>query len=177
MSEPDLFLSTLQEWMGTALQRSMHAFIRRIREGARSLSQVNSLFRLYHHGPSSVNDLAEHLGITMAAVSQLLDPLVKNGLVLRTEDPEDRRAKLIALTDIGRSTVEEGMRARHAWLADLAGRLTPDEKATLQPALELLNQHTRALLEDSRKSCTHPAESAQNRDPQAQKDITGDHNQ
>ncbi len=156
MESKDLFLSTLQTWMETAMHRSIHAFIRRNRETALSLSQVSTLFRLYHHGPSSVNELAEHLGISVPAVSQLLDNLVNSGLILRTEDPTDRRAKLIALTDKGALTVEESMHARHAWLEDLANQFTAAEKETLLPMLHLLNQRTQVLLQESKQNCTHP---------------------
>ena len=65
MSNEDNFLNTLREWIETSTHRSMHAFIRHNRESELSLSQVNTLFRLYHHGPSPVNDLADHLGITL----------------------------------------------------------------------------------------------------------------
>ena len=145
MLSEDQFLSTLQDWMENAMHRSIHAFIRRNRESALSLSQVNSMFRLYHHGPCQVNDLADHLGITIAAVSQLLDNLVKADLIQRTEDPNDRRVKLIALTDKGLLTVEESKRARHAWLEDLAHQFTVDEKEKLTPVLDLLNSRTKAL--------------------------------
>ena len=145
MAAKDQFLTTLQDWMENAMHRSIHAFIRRNRESALSLSQVTSMFRLYHHGPCQVNDLADHLGITVAAVSQLLDNLVKASLIQRTEDPSDRRVKLIALTEQGHRTVEESKRARHAWLEDLARQFTIEEKEMLLPALDLLNARTQEL--------------------------------
>ena len=153
MQQDDRFLSALREWMEASMHRSFHAFIRLNRESALSLSQVNTLFRLYHHGRSSVNDLANHLGITMAAVSQLLDPLMAAGLVLRSENPNDRRMKLIALTDQGRSLVQKSMNARHAWLADLARVLSDAEKAQLLPAIQLLNQRTRDLHLEHERPC------------------------
>lgn len=141
----DPFIEALREWMELSMHRSMHAFIRHSRKSAHSLSQINSLFRLYHHGPSPVNDLSEHLGITMAAVSQLLAPLEGNGLIQRTEDPDDRRVKWIALTEKGVQGVRESMRARHAWLNDLAALMSPDEKDSILPTLLLLNKYSHAL--------------------------------
>jgi DNA-binding MarR family transcriptional regulator len=131
--------------MESSMHRSMHAFIRHNRKSALSLSQINTLFRLYHHGPSPVNDLSEHLGITMAAVSQLLAPLEEDGLIQRTEDPDDRRIKWIALTEKGVQRVQESMLARHAWLNDLAELVPPGEKETIIPALMLLNKYSHAL--------------------------------
>jgi len=143
--QDDPFLTALLDWMEASMHRSYHAFIRHNRESALSLSQVNTLFRLYHHGPGPVNDLANHLGVTMAAVSQLLDPLISTGLVLRSENPNDRRVKLLALTEKGKLMVEKSMSTRHAWLGDLSKALSDSEREQLLPAIELLNQRTREL--------------------------------
>ena len=153
MSQEQTFLNALREWMEASMHRSFHAFIRHNRESDLSLSQVNALFRLYHHGASSVNDLARHLGITMAAVSQLLDPLIAAGLVLRSENPEDRRKKLIALTEKGKHMVKESMNTRHAWLSELSGVLSDVEKEALLPAIKLLNQRTRELKVEGKRPC------------------------
>jgi len=151
--EEGTFLNALREWMEASMHRSFHAFIRHNRESDLSLSQVNALFRLYHHGGSSVNDLANHLGITMAAVSQLLDPLIAAGLVLRSENPRDRRMKLIALTENGKGVVEKSMATRHAWLSELTRVLSDTEKVQLLPAIKLLNQRTRELKVEGNRPC------------------------
>ena len=153
MQSADPFLTALREWLETGMHRSMHAFIRYTRESDLSFSQVNTLFRLYHHGASSVNDLAGHLGITKAAVSQLLDPLITAGLVLRSENPADRRMRLIGLTDEGQDMVEQSRNTRHAWLSDLSHALTEPEKAQLLPAIQLLNQRTQALRVERARPC------------------------
>lgn len=138
MSEGDEFKRAMCLWLETSMHRSMHDFIQYHRTVGLSMSQINSLFRIYHLGPASVNDLAEHLGVTKAAVSQLLDRLVEDGLILRREDPRDRRSKQILLTDKGTRTVLKSMRSRHGWVDELAQRLTPDEKAMILPALHSL---------------------------------------
>jgi len=154
----DTFLTALREWMEASMHRSFHAFIRHNRESDLSLSQVNALFRLHHHGGSSVNDLANHLGVTMAAVSQLLDPLIASGLVLRSENPEDRRKKLIALTEMGKDLVKKSMNTRHAWLSELSGVLSDAEKENLLPAIKLLNQRTRELKVEGKRPCEPDSE-------------------
>jgi len=145
MSGQDPFIEALRNWVEDSMHRTMHAFIRQSRKSALSLSQINTLFRLYHHGSSPVNDLAEHLGITMAAVSQLLAPLEEAGLIERSEDPSDRRVKWIALTEVGDNRVQKIMIARHIWLDDLAALIPPDEKAALLPVLLRLNEYSQAL--------------------------------
>ena len=155
MSQDDPFLTAIREWMETSLHRSFHAFIRQNRESDLSLSQVNTLMRLYHHGPDSVHDLANHLGITMAAVSQLLDQLIDAKLVARSENPDDRRMKLIALTDEGKILVKKKMYTRHAWLGELSQTLSESEKAQILPAIKLLNQRTRELDGEKDLPCRH----------------------
>ncbi|RKT20721.1 MarR family transcriptional regulator for hemolysin [Paraburkholderia sp. RAU2J] len=47
--------------------------------------------------------LADHVGIEGPSLVRLLDQLCAAGLMRREEDPEDRRAKTVALTDEGRA--------------------------------------------------------------------------
>lgn len=155
MSSEDQFLITLREWIERSTHRSMHAFIRHNRESELSLSQVSTLFRLYHHGPGSVNDLADHLGITTAAVSQLLNQLIDSGYIFRSTSTSDRRVKLIALTPQGTSSVEASMRARHAWVNELADLFTAAEKSQILPCLELLNGRTQELMQKIDPRCVH----------------------
>ncbi len=153
MSQDDLFITAIREWVENSMHRSFHAFIRQNRDSDLSLSQVNTLMRLYHHGSDSVHDLADHLGITMAAVSQLLDQLIAAELVSRSENPDDRRMKLLVLTDKGKLLVEKSMNNRHAWLAELSQVLSDSEKAQLLPAIKLLNERTRDLFKESDRPC------------------------
>ncbi|MGB8165954.1 MAG: MarR family transcriptional regulator, partial [Chthoniobacteraceae bacterium] len=47
--------------------------------------------------PSTPAELAEEAGVTRATMTGLVDTLVKDGLVTRTDDPTDRRAVLVKL--------------------------------------------------------------------------------
>ena len=98
MSKSDPFISTLHRWMEISMHRSMHNFLRFTRESGLSMSQIRALFHLNRKGSSGVSDLGDHLGVTSAASSQLLERLVQQNLILRTEDPNDRRVKQIVLT-------------------------------------------------------------------------------
>ena len=46
-------------------------------------------------------ELAEYLGITKQAVSKMVDHLEKNGYVMRKANPNDKRGKIIVLTERG----------------------------------------------------------------------------
>ncbi len=103
-----------------------------------SPSQVITLFRLYHGGPCGVSEISSQLGVTNAASSQLIDKLVTVGLIERTEDPGDRRAKHLTITDKGKRVLEQGIAARRKWMETLTTRLTPEQQVTVMAALTVL---------------------------------------
>jgi DNA-binding MarR family transcriptional regulator len=51
---------------------------------------------------ATVTGLAEHLGVTRQAASQIVDELVAKGYVERRPHPTDARARLVVLTERGR---------------------------------------------------------------------------
>lgn len=121
------------------MRRQMTGFVRYARECGLSMSQAGVLFRLHGHGTTKgVTDIGGHLGVSSAAASQLLDRLVQQGLILRSENPEDRRAKRIALTEEGRGVVDGGMKGRERWFYALAEKMTDKERAAVLAGLEIL---------------------------------------
>ena len=145
MSFDDPFDAALQEWVAVFMRRSMQSFIRYARQSGLSMSQINALFHIHHAGGRGVTDLGEHLGISNAAVSQLLERLVQQGLILRYEDPADRRAKKLTLTDKGAQMLQEGIHARQGWLHDLSATLSAAEKEQVAAALKILIDKTRQM--------------------------------
>lgn len=138
MLNADPFLVTLQEWLEVSMHRSVRHLICYAREGGLSMSQLGALFYIHRRGSSGVTDLGEHLGVTSAAASQMLERLAQQGLILRSEDPSDRRVKMIVLTDKGLQVLQESMRTRQNWLYDLAEALSASEKETITAALDVL---------------------------------------
>jgi len=72
-----------------------------------SHSQVGMLFMIHHHSDANVKKISEHLGVTKSAITQLLDPLVSNGFILRQTDTSDRRIVRFSLTDKGKKALKE----------------------------------------------------------------------
>lgn len=137
--------ASLREWLRITMRFSMRQFMQFAKENNYSIPQLNALFRIRYKGACGVSDLGEEMGITSAAASQLLDKLVQQGLVMRTEDPQDRRNKLITLTKAGMQVSEKSMQARQEWLDRLAERLSPAEQQQVQAALELLIERAAEL--------------------------------
>lgn len=141
----DVLIATLREWVEVSQRRSMHNFILYAKENNLSMSQMGALLQIHRKGVCGVSDIGDDLGITSAAASQMLERLVQQALIERTEDPNDRRAKQIVLTDKGCQLLQEGIRAHQNWLGELARTLPPAEQAQATAALRLLVNHARQL--------------------------------
>ena len=149
----DSFVITLQKWVEVSQRRSMRGFLRFARESGLSMSQLGALFHIHRLGSSGVTDLGDHLGVTSAAASQMLERLVQQGLILRSEDPYDRRVKQIILTDKGRLMLKESDQARQGWVDNLAESLSADEKKQIIAALGTLIDKTTPIGQSSEPEC------------------------
>lgn len=56
------------------------------------------VLNLLEDGPQPHVAIAAHLGVSRAAVTSMIDSLAARDLVARSESPDDRRVKLVALT-------------------------------------------------------------------------------
>jgi len=133
----------VREWSEVFMRRSGRDFKRFMSETGLSFSQLNVLMRLYHGGKCGVSEIGEWLGITNAAASQAIDRLVNLGMIERTEDPDDRRAKQLVLSQEGRTLIEKGFEARRNWISDLTDALTPEQQTLIISALTLLTEAAR----------------------------------
>ncbi len=144
MPPSDPLVLTLQEWIGTLMRRSMRNFIHSSKDNGLSMSQIGAMFQI-KRGRSNVSDLGDGLGVTNAAASQMLERLVQDGLILRSEDPQDRRVKQLVLTDKGNQILQETVQARQGWLEDLVACLSTDEKGQITTALRVMIEKTNLL--------------------------------
>lgn len=69
-------------------------------------------------GSARVNDIAEHLAITVGATSKLVDRLERSGLCVRRANPADRRSSLISLTRSGEEMLDAAGETFRRALAD-----------------------------------------------------------
>lgn len=92
------------------LTEQAFAVLRRLRHHASEVAgdvglsflQARALWRLEQ--PVPTGELAEGLGLDRSNVTSVVDRLEERGLVARRPHPDDRRVKLIALTEAGRAT-------------------------------------------------------------------------
>jgi DNA-binding MarR family transcriptional regulator len=124
--------------MEVFMTRSMHDMWRFARKSGISMAQFGLLRRLYHQGDCEVHEVGHHFDVSPAAASQLVDKLVQAGLVARTENPDDRRARQVGLTAKGKAIVDRAADESYRWIDDLVAELSPENRAAAQASLAVL---------------------------------------
>jgi DNA-binding MarR family transcriptional regulator len=143
MSQTKILTEVIREWSEVFMQRSMRDFKRFMDTTGLSFSQINILMRLVNRGSTNVSEIGEQLGVTNPAASQAVDRLVGLGLIERTEDPEDRRTKRLALTREGHAIIEKSIEARSQWVEGLTDALNPEQQNMIISALTMLTEAAR----------------------------------
>lgn len=98
---------------------------------AMGLSDFAVLELLLHKGSQPVNVIGNKVLLTSGSITTAIDRLQARKLVKRLPHPEDRRARLVALTEKGRRVAEDAFE-RHA--------------ADLERAMAVLNARERSQL-------------------------------
>jgi DNA-binding MarR family transcriptional regulator len=70
-----------------------------------TITQIRSLFLIVNKGSTNFRKLAEALGVTPSNVTGIVDRLEEQGLVSRTQNPEDRREMTLQATNKGNALV------------------------------------------------------------------------
>lgn len=116
---------------------------RRLRQeagGGLSPTVAAALATVDRHGPLTPSELAARERIQRPTATRLVARLEADGLVARTADPADRRSFLLAVTPHGAALLRELRTRKDAFLADRLRRLSPEDRATLRRAVELLEE-------------------------------------
>lgn len=100
-----------------------------------SLARAKVLMRLDEGGPMNQATLAGLLKHAPRSVTDTVDALERDGLVSRSEDERDRRARIVALTPAGREAVATARVVRTETMDQIFGSLTASERDTLAALL------------------------------------------
>ncbi|WP_040156786.1 MarR family winged helix-turn-helix transcriptional regulator [Mobilicoccus massiliensis] len=114
------------------LEASVH------RPRGRAWSAFRILYVLWLAGPLEAKKAAELAGLSRAALSNLVGPLVADGVVHRERDPDDGRAVRLSLTPAGTDEIAATFRIQHEREIAWAGALSRQEQKTLIALLDKL---------------------------------------
>jgi DNA-binding MarR family transcriptional regulator len=87
---------------------------------------------LSHQGPLRVSALAHALGLDASTVSRHARQLEDRGLLERTDDPDDRRASQVALSELGGTCLVQAFESRRHVITSALDGWTDEERETLR---------------------------------------------
>ena len=99
---------------------------------------LTPLIAIAMNGELSVGELAEHLALTSATTSQLVNELAKGGLVAREGDPRDRRRTLLTIHPDHRASIVKLVRGQLEPVHSALGALSEVERAHFMKGWRLL---------------------------------------
>ena len=131
--------SAFHDGLEIVLAHIIQDFMRFMKQQGLSTPQINALMHIYHVGECQVSDIGALTDVSNAAASQLVERLVQQDLVERREDPANRRAKILRLTEKGKGLIRGGVPSNHFLMVMMAS-LTTDQRETVQQAFSILAQ-------------------------------------
>lgn len=95
------------------VQQAARALARRFDEALRPVGLTNRQFSLLmalnRPSPPSIAPVAEVLAMDRTTLTAAIKPLERQGLVVVTPDPSDRRSRLLELTEAGHAVLRKAM--------------------------------------------------------------------
>lgn len=121
--------------------RDMGQVIRELSEGKGSQSRI--LIILNKVEVITQRALTDRLGIQPGTASEVIAKLEAAGLIVRTQNAEDKRTSDICLTEIGKIKAEEAAEKRRERHTEMFSALKDEDKENLLMLLEKLNHNWR----------------------------------
>ncbi len=140
----------LEHVLGRVIQGFMHS----MQQTGLSGPQIHALLYIFHAGECRVSEIAALSDSSPAAASQLVERLVQQGLVQRTEDPANRRIKQLRLTGKSLKLIHAGV-ASNRYLLDLMAALPVRERQAVHTAFGYLARAAESVQAHHRKAELH----------------------
>ncbi|HHY37160.1 MAG TPA: MarR family transcriptional regulator [Firmicutes bacterium] len=102
--------------------------------------QLSCLHYLHRHEDVNASNIAEGLAISRAAATNLVERLVRKGLVIREVNPEDRRQVFIQLSPLGREVLDRALARQREYFSRIVGRMKVEDLAALRQGLRAFIQ-------------------------------------
>ena len=136
-------------WLAFVMRKWRKALDERLRAAGHSFARWEILFQLAVVEPhGTLTGLAERIGVVGPTLVGMLDALEREGLIERTRDATDRRAKNIVLTPAGHAAAIELRDLSNNLRAEFLSGISTTEMKLLLNALKLIEANLRRM-EDS----------------------------
>ena len=144
------FSDRVNEIMPVIAKEFIRHKISELSEGKVTPPQLVALDFVHKHTEIKMSDLAHLLGISTAAITGIVERIVKYGYLVRVSDPDDRRIIRVKLTPRGELLWNRLNRARRAMVINVFGKISQVER---EEYLKILTHIYEALAQE--KVITH----------------------
>jgi MarR family transcriptional regulator, 2-MHQ and catechol-resistance regulon repressor len=121
--------------------------VRDIRRLSLGFSDFAVLELLLHKGPTPVNTIGSKLRLASGSITAAVDRLERKQLVERRGNPDDRRARVVHLTETGSQLISCAFAAHAKAMEQAVDGLTPEEREQAVALLRKLGRRAQELLE------------------------------
>ncbi len=109
-------------------------------------AQSQVLFHVADHPGCHMGDVAKAFGVTLPAVTHIVDRLEQKAFVTRGDHPADRRVYVLELTPQGKALVQELHTMQMRGVEEVLARMSAEDRARVIRGLEaLVDAATRAV--------------------------------
>lgn len=114
----------------------------------RHIDVIDAIFEL-EVGQKSVrvSQVSRALRLTAPSVTKLINELQALGAVVKTDDPADKRATLVRLTDLGRAVHEAHVVRFHLKLAEAFSEIDAADRRAMMRTIQTVYAQTRKVLD------------------------------
>jgi DNA-binding MarR family transcriptional regulator len=139
--------ATLADQCAQAIMETVPPVMRAIREEVRrqgvphfSIPQLRTLAYLHRRPGACLFHLAEHLGVSRPTASNLVERLVRRGMLTRAADPQERRRVVLTLTPPGARHFRQARQSAQAWMATVLAGQSPITLQRITEGMSLLDK-------------------------------------
>lgn len=108
--------------------------------GGVSLARTKVLQVLARLGPVKQTQLATELGMAARSITQAVEAMERDGLVRRSSNADDRRIKVVTMTEAGTTALADGEAAGNEILRSIFQRLDGDQLKALEEVLAVIER-------------------------------------
>jgi DNA-binding MarR family transcriptional regulator len=119
------------------VMRVIRQHLRRHRSGL-TVPQFRTLWFVSTAAGHCLSAVADFIGLSLPAMSRLVDGLVEKRLLSRKPCDEDRRHVRLSLTAKGEATLREARELAQAHVAEALAQLSVDQRETVASAMQIL---------------------------------------
>ena len=104
-----------------------------------TMSQTKALYLIVAAGQLRMSELASRLGVTSSTATGVVDGLVGHGLLVRHEDPADRRQVVVTATPEAEATLESFRELGASRMRELLAHVDGPDLAVIERAIHVLD--------------------------------------